>query len=44
MKYRLVVVNDNGGEEYKIGEFENEQELAQWAKENNGELAKAQSK
>ena len=37
-KYKLVVVDNGGIEQYVIGTFPNEEELRQWAEENNGEL------
>ena len=43
-KYKLIVIEDGGYERslYNIGSFKDEEELERWAKENKGELARAE--
>jgi hypothetical protein len=43
MKYELRIVDDNEQEEVYIGQFKNECELEQWAKENRGVLKTTES-
>ena len=41
-KYKLTVVDKDDNQEYEIGTFDNEYQLEKWARENLGELKKAE--